>query len=777
MLFGGMFSYISSKPLSPPPSALAPALYETARLLESFGELERATELVFHPLAEPDDQDSARTRLRQFRARLLVKQALYLRADSILAGMQSPLARDDYFIHMLMRARLNFLGDNCSRAHILISSIDSISCALFNDYRAMLKMQILSALEKNDLAAEIGDQVWRKGIPSPLSPEFEQSLLEALEFEKRYQPALRVIRTFRERYGDDEITFPFISREMQIYLATGDSARSFQLALELARNHGTRPIALEFSQIARSMYAPDRIGTDTLLTFCSVFLNHGETDAATEILNCVQERRTTTYNREHTRYLRARLFFLQRQYSTAIALLESRFDDPQLSKHSLLLTARTYRRMKQYQQSAQTYVSYGKAYPGADLARESLYVAATLYDRIAMPIEANQVFTYLASHYPNHYHGRLSSLHLAREAMNNLEYGKSISILKRVLDHSGGPQEDVLYYLALSYERMGDEANFNKTVRRLLSVDPNSFYLNPEIAADYELPELASRGRIQFVGNNGLLELLKKIQAQRIEAYARIESAAGLPDVHLTDWLENEHYRRGVVFLDAGFADWGIPELEIAYNDLRSNADALLAIGRLFERHSLAWHSVKMFARLQSVLRTNKCITARGTFDVFLYPIPFPTAVLEQCISYKLPPHFAYAMIREESRFDANAVSRAGALGLMQIMPETGRDIAQDLGYPMRTTKILLNPEINIAFGMKYAARLLEQSGGNHYMMLCAYNAGMGNAERWFTQTTKELSIQEQVDTIDYKETRAYVQRIIESSQRYAVFFGRQRQL
>ncbi len=69
--------------------------------------------------------------------------------------------------------------------------------------------------------------------------------------------------------------------------------------------------------------------------------------------------------------------------------------------------------------------------------------------------------------------------------------------------------------------------------------------------------------------------------------------------------------------------------------------------------------------------------------------------------------------------------------------------------------------------------RLLEECGGNQHMMLAAYNAGMGNARRWFQRTKEELSIQEQVDDIDYKETRAYVQRIIESSHVYASYFSR----
>lgn len=764
-------------PAIPSREVLPPALEETARLLERYGELEHAALLAFHPLVQPDDADSSSTRLLRLRSRLLVKQSRFQHADSILSIIPSASDRDEDVLRVLTRARINYLDERYERARELVSSIDSVPSVLFNDYRAMIRMQVLSSLGRTADAADAGDRVWRRGVPAPLSPEFEKSLLEALEAEERYQPALRVIEKLRRRYGDDEITFPFISREMQIYLARGDSAQIFELALKIADHHAARPIALEFSRIALSVFPHTWMATDTLLTFCSVLLNHGDTDNAAELLDEVQERRCGEYDREHARYLRARLLFLRRQYTTALALLESPFGDPQLAKHALLLTARTYRRLKQYRQSAQTYVQYGKAYPGARLAREALFVASNLYERLGHQIEADRVRTYIATTYPRYYHGRISALRLAWQKMDARDYAGSIAILERALKKSRGAPEDILYYLARSFYQNGNEERYRKTVERLRANDPFSFYLLPDISGDYRMPELTSRGRIRFAGNNSLLELLQRFHERQIEAYERIRPSVHAASEDRNDWQNNENLRRGSMFLDAGLVEWGIQELDVAYDELKSNPSALFEMGCLFEKHALAWHSVRMFTRLRYLLRADRELISSGAFEVLLYPIPFPGTVLEQCILLHIPPHFAFAMIREESRFDARAVSRAGALGLMQIMPETGREIARDLGYPMRSAGILLQPEINIAFGMSYAARLLDRCDGNYYMMLGAYNAGMGNAARWFTPEKAKLSIQKQVDGIDYKETRSYVQRIVESSRHYAAFFAREASL
>jgi len=153
-------------------------------------------------------------------------------------------------------------------------------------------------------------------------------------------------------------------------------------------------------------------------------------------------------------------------------------------------------------------------------------------------------------------------------------------------------------------------------------------------------------------------------------------------------------------------------------------------------------------------------------FQWLLYPTPYPLQVLQNAERYGVSPHLAFAMIREESRFDVGAVSRVGALGLMQIMPETGRWVASELELPGWVESDLLNPEINVAFGVWYASTLLREGNGNPMWMLAAYNAGPGNARRWFDGTGEANAIRT-VDGIDFRETRQYVQRIVESANIY----------
>lgn len=186
----------------------------------------------------------------------------------------------------------------------------------------------------------------------------------------------------------------------------------------------------------------------------------------------------------------------------------------------------------------------------------------------------------------------------------------------------------------------------------------------------------------------------------------------------------------------------------------------------------MPWRSVRLYQRVKDRMPFDQRRILRDDFYRLLYPVPFPVQVLEGAARHDLPPHLVYAMIRQESLFDKNAISRAGALGLMQLMPSTGRFVAEQLDLPDIEESLLLDPEINVTFGVWYAATLLEGADGDPLRMLAAYNAGPGNANRWFGDADGN-NIIPVVDGIDFKETRNYVQRIVESANVYRdVYFS-----
>ncbi|MFP4200590.1 MAG: transglycosylase SLT domain-containing protein [Clostridia bacterium] len=142
------------------------------------------------------------------------------------------------------------------------------------------------------------------------------------------------------------------------------------------------------------------------------------------------------------------------------------------------------------------------------------------------------------------------------------------------------------------------------------------------------------------------------------------------------------------------------------------------------------------------------------------YPRAFEGAVRQYADRHGLDPHLVWAVMREESRFQPQVVSWAGAVGLMQIMPGTGRDIAARLGDSFDAAD-LRDPETNLRYGTWYLARMLDEYGTVD-VALAAYNAGGGNASRWLDSPLGS-DPSTFPTAVTFRETRLYITRVADS--------------
>jgi hypothetical protein len=126
-------------------------------------------------------------------------------------------------------------------------------------------------------------------------------------------------------------------------------------------------------------------------------------------------------------------------------------------------------------------------------------------------------------------------------------------------------------------------------------------------------------------------------------------------------------------------------------------------------------------------------------------------------------------VIQAESGGDPLAVSPKGARGLMQLMPDTAKEMAQELGIPYSEERLTADPQYNMALGTAYLNKMLGRYGGNKTLALAAYNAGPGSVDGWLKENgdprTGEISEQEFIDKIPFKETREYTSKIVAQMQ------------
>jgi soluble lytic murein transglycosylase len=206
----------------------------------------------------------------------------------------------------------------------------------------------------------------------------------------------------------------------------------------------------------------------------------------------------------------------------------------------------------------------------------------------------------------------------------------------------------------------------------------------------------------------------------------------------------------------AGLSNRGDPFVRRMVDLARTPEDALLAMRLAKQNNSLA-AEVQVSKKLM-----------QGGMEVLADGYP----VIGQLGPRQPEPPLVHAIIRQESMFDAGAVSPSGALGLMQLMPATARGVAGKLKIKKFKTELLTtDPRSNVALGAAYLADLVDRYNGSYFLAIAAYNAGPGRVSGWVRDNgdprPKLDDVIDWIEKISVGETRNYVQRVMENLEIY----------
>ncbi len=153
-----------------------------------------------------------------------------------------------------------------------------------------------------------------------------------------------------------------------------------------------------------------------------------------------------------------------------------------------------------------------------------------------------------------------------------------------------------------------------------------------------------------------------------------------------------------------------------------------------------------------------------------IFPLDHWPLIRKYAAAHKLDPYLVAALVAQESTFDPEARSSANAIGLMQVVPQTGRQWARRLGIRGFSTRSLTRPEINVRIGTAYFADLVRRFGGVH-AALAGYNAGGHRVARWIAERPG-VPREEFIDDIPFPETQNYVKRILGTAEDYRRLYG-----
>jgi soluble lytic murein transglycosylase len=201
---------------------------------------------------------------------------------------------------------------------------------------------------------------------------------------------------------------------------------------------------------------------------------------------------------------------------------------------------------------------------------------------------------------------------------------------------------------------------------------------------------------------------------------------------------------------------------ELVYAGLYPQADAEWAMATRPLSAASRCQAALMAQRWGWYARVIPALTSGGCWQdlSLIYPIAFQDTLAPAAKHLALDLSWIYGLIRQESVFRPNAVSHVGALGLMQLMPDTGKKVSARIGLTLDSPRALLDPNTNLTVGSNYLSSLLQHFSGSEPLATAAYNAGEERVNDW-RPGSGALSADVWIDTIPYTQTRNYVQRVM----------------
>ena len=400
--------------------------------------------------------------------------------------------------------------------------------------------------------------------------------------------------------------------------------------------------------------------------------------------------------------------------------------------------------------------------PKHPMAPRALAKAADAARRLGNEELALSLVGQLVKRYPEHPDGARFRWEMAWEHWRGKRYAKAGPMFDAIAKELGAEvhlgqatwRERGLYWRGRCEQELGETGRAAGTFSYLVKHYPLTYYSHQSYNRLYELDEAQAKGlrphrKLANWDKTALVDL----------STLEVERSPGLD-------LAVELTRLGL------------------YDDARAELKVHARLGKLSPAGMTLLASLSLRANKYGDL--HRLIRWRGALPRYpdeadqrlwklAYPLPYWETVKANAKEWKVSPYLILALIRHESAYNPAAVSRAGATGLMQLMPGTAAMVAKNLlKQPRPRKKHLKTSKVNIQLGSRLLKELMSLFHSNEALVLAAYNAGSGRARGWYRQALeqKRLRTDELVEEIPYDETHGYVKSVLASYGVYRYLYG-----
>ena len=463
-------------------------------------------------------------------------------------------------------------------------------------------------------------------------------------------------------------------------------------------------------------------------------------------------------------YYRALSMFKMGDYQGEIdewdQLIVDHPSDQYLAKAFLEKSTTQWNSLNQYQAGAETLLEFVALQPSAPEAAQYLFQAGRIYERNNRPDKAAVVWSRIINEYP-----------AAPEAYTGLfeagicyyrlgDFQKAQVTFQRTLVLATSPSDtaSAALWVGKSFLAQSDKASAQTYFEQAAAADPTGYYsIRARQLLDGQAPFPAS------VRPDLSIDLGSEMKSAADWLVRKLNLPAGTDLTTFSDISNDPLFKRGDLFLKMGFVDQARSEFDSLRDEFQEDAVKSFELLHYLETAGLYRTAVLTSRQVLDIIGMSQLDTLKAPvyFNHIRFGVFYRDNIVAAANDDGIDPLLIFSMVRQESLFEGSIVSSAGAVGLMQILPPVGAEIARDYGWPPNyTDSDLYKPPVNIRLGTHYFKKWLDYFNGNTTAAFAAYNGGIGNALEWQQIAGEDPDLL--LEVIRFEETRNYIRYITE---------------
>lgn len=439
--------------------------------------------------------------------------------------------------------------------------------------------------------------------------------------------------------------------------------------------------------------------------------------------------------------------------------------DPYVAKAFLEKSTTQWTYLNEYENGAATLLEFVALQPSAPEAAQYLYQAGRIYERNNRPDKAAATWSRIIDEYPASQEA-YTGLFEAGICYYRLEdYSKALVTFQRTLLLATQPADiaSAALWVGKSYLAQSDKSSAETYFKQAAAADPTGYYsIRAQQILDGQAPfPPATRS-----------DLAISLDTEGKEAAGWLARKLALaPDTDLTGYdliLNDPLFKRGELFLKMGFVQDAQAEFESLRQEFQGDAAKTFELLHYLANAGLYRTAVLSSRQVLDIVGMSQMDTLKAPayFNHIRFGVFYRDAIVSAATAEGIDPLLVFSLVRQESLFEGPIVSSAGAVGLMQILPDVGAEIARDFGWPAGyTNNDLYRPDVNVRLGTHYLKKWLDYFDGDYTAAFAAYNGGIGNAMEWKQIAGNDPDLL--LEVIRFDETRNYIRYITENYEIY----------